>query len=75
MAQVEARYRGLLHGVPGVRMLDRATNTRTSRFLSAPTTATATACIQAMRDEGVFHPLISDFPMYRGVPSRPTRRC
>ena len=76
---VEARYRGLLHGVPGVRMLERPVGATANHsyfpILVGPDHALGRdGLYQAMRDEGVvarryFHPLISDFPMYRGLPS------
>jgi dTDP-4-amino-4,6-dideoxygalactose transaminase len=76
---VEARYRELLAGVPGVRMLQRPAGATPNHsyfpILVGPEFAAGRdGLYQALRDEGVmarryFYPLISDFPMYRGLPS------
>jgi dTDP-4-amino-4,6-dideoxygalactose transaminase len=76
---IEARYRALLSDVPGLRMLQRsaAVTPNHSYFpvLLGPDYALGRdGLYQRLREEGVmarryFHPLISDFPMYRGLPS------
>ena len=76
---VEARYRELLKDVPGVRMLARPRDARPNHsyfpILVGPEFAGGRdGLYQRLRDENVmarryFHPLISDFPMYRGLPS------
>ena len=76
---VEARYRELLKDVPGVRMLVRPRDARPNHsyfpILVGPEYAGGRdGLYQRLREENVmarryFYPLISDFPMYRGLPS------
>ncbi|MDP9126046.1 MAG: DegT/DnrJ/EryC1/StrS family aminotransferase [Pseudomonadota bacterium] len=76
---VEARYRELLKDVPGVRMLvrplDATPNFSYFPILVGPEFAGGRdGLYQRLREENVmarryFHPLISDYPMYRGLPS------
>jgi dTDP-4-amino-4,6-dideoxygalactose transaminase len=77
--EIEALYRRLLAGVPGLRFLQHpATATVNHSYLPVlvgPEFAVPRdALYQRLRGHGVmarryFHPLISDFPMYRGLPS------
>jgi dTDP-4-amino-4,6-dideoxygalactose transaminase len=76
---IEQRYRALLQGVPGVRFLDRPAGVVPNHsylpILVGPEHAAGRdGAYDALRAEGVmarryFYPLISDFPMYRGLPS------
>ena len=76
---VEARYRELLKDVPGVRMLvrplDATPNHSYFPILVGPEFAGGRdGLYQRLREDNVmarryFHPLISDYPMYRGLPS------
>ncbi len=76
---VEARYRELLQGVPGVRFLDRPTGVTPNHsylpILLGPDYALGRdGLYQRLRENDVmarryFYPLISDFPMYRGLAS------
>ena len=76
---IEALYRSLLAGVPGLRFLARPTTATANHsylpVLVGPEFAVARdALYQHLREHGVmarryFYPLISDFPMYRGLPS------
>lgn len=76
---VEARYRALLRGVRGVRMLERPIGATPNHsyfpILVGPDHALGRdGLYRRLREDGVmarryFHPLISDFPMYRGLPS------
>jgi dTDP-4-amino-4,6-dideoxygalactose transaminase len=76
---VEAQYRALLRDVPGIRMLDRSAGATPNHsyfpILVGPDYALGRdGLYQRLRDEDVmarryFYPLISDFPMYRGLPS------
>ena len=76
---IDHRYRELLRGVPGLRMLERAPDATANHgyfpVLVGPTFAMSRdELYQHLRDHGVvarryFYPLISDFPMYRGLPS------
>ena len=81
---IEARYRELLAAVPGVRMLARPADATPNHsyfpILVGPGFALGRdGLYQRLRDEGVmarryFYPLISDFPMYRGLPSADSSR-
>ena len=76
---IETRYRSLLAGVPGLRFLERpSTATANHSYLPVlvgPEFAVSRdALYQRLRERGVmarryFYPLISDFPMYRGLSS------
>ena len=76
---VEARYRELLKDVPGVRMLVRPAGATPNHsyfpILVGPGYAGGRdGLYQRLRKENVmarryFYPLISDYPMYRGLPS------
>ena len=76
---IDALYRERLAGLPGLRMLaPPAGATRNHSYfpvLVGPGFAvTRDALYQRLRDAGImarryFYPLISDFPMYRGLPS------
>ncbi|MGN6527622.1 MAG: DegT/DnrJ/EryC1/StrS family aminotransferase [Burkholderiaceae bacterium] len=80
---IEGRYRALLQGAPGVRFLDRPAGVTANHsylpILVGPEHAAGRdGLYHALRAEGVmarryFHPLISDFPMYRGLPSADPR--
>jgi dTDP-4-amino-4,6-dideoxygalactose transaminase len=77
--QIAERYRSALAGVPGVRLLDAPVGaTRNHSYmpvLVGPEFPIARdALYQRLREHGVmarryFYPLISDFPMYRGLAS------
>lgn len=80
---IERRYRALLQGVPGVRFLERPADATPNHsympILVGPEHAAGRdGLYHALRAEDVmarryFHPLISDFPMYRGLPSADPR--
>ncbi|HEX7687055.1 MAG TPA: DegT/DnrJ/EryC1/StrS family aminotransferase [Burkholderiaceae bacterium] len=80
---IERRYRAQLQGAPGVRFLDRPAGVTANHsylpILVGPEhSAGRDGLYHALRAEGVmarryFHPLISDFPMYRGLPSADPR--
>ena len=77
--QVDALYRSLLGGLPGLRMIDKPLNATANQsyfpILVGPQFATSRdALYQRLKEQGIharryFYPLISDFPMYRGLPS------
>lgn len=76
---IDAEYRRLLHGVAGIRCLEdsgeKVSNHAYFPVLVGPEyPMSRDALYQKMRDNGViarryFYPLISDFPMYRGLMS------
>ena len=76
---IDERYRAGLADVAGIRCLQSAGETRSNYayfpILVQPDYPLARdALYQKMRDQGIyvrryFYPLISDFPMYRGLPS------
>jgi dTDP-4-amino-4,6-dideoxygalactose transaminase len=76
---IEARYRALLRDVPGLRMLQRSAGVTPNHsyfpvLLGRDYALGRDGLYQRLREEGVmarryFHPLISDFPMYRSLPS------
>lgn len=78
-ARLEALYRERLAGVPGLRLLQPLPHTTRNHsyfpVLVGPEFAmTRDALYQHLKDEGVngrryFYPLISEFPMYRHLPS------
>jgi dTDP-4-amino-4,6-dideoxygalactose transaminase len=78
-AEIAALYHQRLADVPGVRLMDTLARTRPNHsyypvFIDAPFPASRDEVYQRLRDQGVFarryfYPLISDMPMYRGLPS------
>ena len=77
--RIDARYRELLEGVAGIRCLSDST-AAASNYAYFPILVTADfpidrdALYQRLRDHGIyarryFYPLISEFPMYRGLAS------
>ncbi|WP_133649663.1 DegT/DnrJ/EryC1/StrS family aminotransferase [Paraburkholderia flava] len=77
--EIDTLYRSLLHDVPGIRCLPHG-DERTANHAYFPILVdddyplTRDALYQKFRDRDVivrryFYPLISDFPMYRGLPS------
>jgi dTDP-4-amino-4,6-dideoxygalactose transaminase len=81
---IESRYRELLRDVPGVRMLERPAGVTPNHsyfpILVGPAFALGRdGLYHGLREHGVmarryFYPLISDFPMYRGLPSADAAR-
>lgn len=77
--EIDALYRSLLTGIPGIRMLEPAADTQANYsyfpiLVEPDYPLSRDAIYQQMRDVGIhgrryFYPLISDFPMYRGLPS------
>lgn len=77
--EIERRYRALLQNVAGVQFLERPAGATPNHsympILVGPEHAAGRdGLYHALRAEGVmarryFHPLISEFPMYRGLPS------
>jgi len=77
--RIDSRYRELLDGVPGIRCLANSAATVSNYayfpILVDPDYAISRdALYQNLRDNGIyarryFYPLISEFPMYRGLPS------
>jgi len=77
--QIDALYRQLLGGLPGVRLLDKPADATANRsyfpiLVGGEFPVSRDALYQLLKDQGIharryFHPLISDFPMYRGLPS------
>lgn len=77
--QVDATYRQRLHGIAGLRCLAEAGETRANYayfpiLVGDEYPLGRDALFQKFRDEDIyvrryFYPLISDFPMYRGLPS------
>lgn len=76
---IDATYRDLLKGVPGIRCLD-AGGARVANYAYFPILVGPEYKIsrddlyQQLKNTGIhprryFYPLISDFPMYRGLPS------
>ena len=78
-AEIEAAYRARIEGMDGIRCLPHVANTVSNHayfpILVQPEYAlTREALYQKMRENEVyarryFFPLISEFPMYRGLPS------
>jgi dTDP-4-amino-4,6-dideoxygalactose transaminase len=76
---IDALYRSQLAGVPGIRLLEPAQDTEANQsyfpiLVEADYPLSRDALYQQMKDIGIhgrryFYPLISDFPMYRGLPS------
>ncbi len=75
--QIDASYRDELAGVPGIRCVDRSAGTNFAYFpvlVEADYPLSRDALYQRLREHGIyarryFYPLISEFPMYRGLPS------
>ncbi len=82
--EVDALYRRLLGDLPGLRLPHAATDATPNHSYFAVRIqpgfgATRDQVYQALRNEGIlarryFYPLISDFPMYRGLPSAAPER-
>jgi dTDP-4-amino-4,6-dideoxygalactose transaminase len=78
-AEIAALYHQRLADVPGVRLMDTLAQTRPNHsyypvFIDAPFPASRDEVYRRLREQGVFarryfYPLISDMPMYRGLPS------
>jgi dTDP-4-amino-4,6-dideoxygalactose transaminase len=76
---IDTRYREALAGVKGIRLLTVAVETGAnfayfSILVQPDYPHSRDALFQKLRDNGIFgrryfYPLISDFPMYRGMPS------
>lgn len=81
-AQVEALYRQRLQGLPGLRLLQPPADTVRNHayfpiLVGADFAVTRDALYAMLKDEGIhgrryFYPLISEFPMYRHLPSART---
>jgi dTDP-4-amino-4,6-dideoxygalactose transaminase len=81
---IDARYRQLLKGVPGIRLIEPMQDVEHNQsyfpiLVEAAYPLSRDALYQQMKDAGVhsrryFHPLISEFPMYRGLPSADSAR-
>jgi dTDP-4-amino-4,6-dideoxygalactose transaminase len=77
--QIDALYRQLLGDLPGLRLLDKPADATANRsyfpiLVGQQFPVGRDALYQALKDQGIharryFYPLISDFPMYRGLPS------
>ena len=77
--EIDANYRKLLQGVKGLRCLRGAGETRANYayfpiLVNADFPISRDALFEKLRDNNIFarryfFPLISDFPMYRGLPS------
>jgi dTDP-4-amino-4,6-dideoxygalactose transaminase len=77
--EIDALYRSLLADVPGIRLVAPAVDTEANYsyfpiLVEADYPLGRDALYQQMKDAGIngrryFYPLISDFPMYRGLPS------
>lgn len=76
---IDSAYRTLLRNVPGVRCLD-GVNEKDANYAYFPILVDSDyplsrdGLYQKLKDSNIhprryFHPLISDFPMYRGLPS------
>ena len=76
---VDALYRDLLTGIPGITCLERASDTVGNYayfpiFVDAGYPESRDALYYRLRENGIyarryFFPLIAEFPMYRGLPS------
>ena len=77
--QIDAAYRQQLSGVKGIKCLDDAGETLSNHayfpiLVQPDYPLSRDALYQKLKDHGIharryFYPLISDFPMYRGMPS------
>lgn len=78
-AEIAALYHERLRDVPGIRLMDTLAHTRPNHsyypvFIDQPFPLSRDEVYQKLREQGVFarryfFPLISDMPMYRGLPS------
>jgi dTDP-4-amino-4,6-dideoxygalactose transaminase len=77
-AQIDCAYRTLLAGIDGIRCLDNTGYTANHSYfpilVSQPYPLGRDALYDRLKARGIharryFYPLISDFPMYRGLPS------
>jgi len=78
-AEIAALYHQRLAGVPGIRLMDTLPQTQPNHgyypiFIDAPFPISRDEMYQKFREQGIFarryfYPLISDMPMYRGLPS------
>jgi dTDP-4-amino-4,6-dideoxygalactose transaminase len=78
-AEIAALYHQRLAGTPGIRLMDTLAQTQPNHgyypiFIEAPFPVSRDQVYQSLRDHGIFarryfYPLISDMPMYRGLPS------
>jgi dTDP-4-amino-4,6-dideoxygalactose transaminase len=78
-ALIDAHYRDALAGVPGIRCVERDPRARNNHAYFAILVGpefplTRDALYERLKSQGIhgrryFHPLITQFPMYRGLPS------
>jgi len=79
-AEIDAMYRARLDGVPGIRLLQQPMEGNTSNHSYFPIlvgpnfSMTRDELYHLMKEQGIhgrryFYPLISEFPMYRHLPS------
>ena len=83
-AEIAALYRRRLAGTPGIRLMDTLAQTQPNNgyfpiFIDEPFPVSRDQAYQNLRDQGVFarryfYPLISEMPMYRGLPSAARER-
>jgi len=76
---IDAQYRRLLAGIPGIRCLERQSETVDNYayfpiFVDDGYPLSRDALYERLRENGIyprryFYPLIAEFPMYRGLPS------
>lgn len=81
---IDARYRDLLTGIPGITCLEPEPDTVANYayfpvFVGDDYPTSRDALNQKLRDNGIFarryfYPLIAEFPMYRGLPSAQLER-
>lgn len=78
-AEIAALYHQRLAGLPGIRLMDALPQTQPNHgyypiFIDGPFPISRDEMYQKLREQGIFarryfYPLISDMPMYRGLPS------
>lgn len=78
-AEIDAKYRSQLHDVPGIHCLSQSSQTVSNHsyfpiLVQSDYPLNRDALYQKLRDQGIFarryfYPLISDFPMYRALPT------
>ncbi len=78
-ATIDARYRQALQGIKGIQCLGQGRQTVANHsyfpvLVQSDYPLSRDALYQKLKDQGIharryFYPLISDFPMYRGLPS------